>query len=240
MKKVLMGALLVAGMAGAVSAQEDNASQLRTNAGTSLSESPDSQPATAATSVAGNVALANPLGEPGSVPNAIPQPAEPAAKPKYVVFGDRDDYRWQLGVGVEYMRFRSSAFNVNMVGLNTTLSYFTNSWFAVEGSSITGFGPTVFDSPNHAKIFAGAGGVRIGGRKARWEPFGHGLVGGGHLEPQTAYGGKSGLTALAGGGVDFRVHSRLSFRGEADWVYTTFFSQTQNSFQIVGGIVLHF
>ncbi len=240
MKKALMGALLVAGMACAVSAQEDNTSQQRANGGASFSESPDSQPATTATSVDGNLAMANPSAGASSGPNAIPQPAEPAAKPKYVVFGDRDDYRWQLGVGVEYMHFQSSAFNANMVGLNTTLTYFTNSWFAVEGSSITGFGSTVFDSPNHAKIFAGAGGVRIGGRRARWEPFGHALVGGSHLEPQTASGGKNALTALAGGGVDFRVHSRLSFRGEADWVYTTFFSQTQNNFQIVGGIVLHF
>jgi hypothetical protein len=36
------------------------------------------------------------------------------------------------------------------------------------------------------------------------------------------------------------VHARLSLRGEADWVYTQFFSQSQNNLQIVGGIVLHF
>jgi len=29
-------------------------------------------------------------------------------------------------------------------------------------------------------------------------------------------------------------------RLEADWVYTTFFSQSQNSFQGVAGVVLHF
>jgi hypothetical protein len=40
--------------------------------------------------------------------------------------------------------------------------------------------------------------------------------------------------------VDFRLQARLSLRGEADWVYTTYFSQTQNNLQIVGGIVLHF
>jgi hypothetical protein len=46
--------------------------------------------------------------------------------------------------------------------------------------------------------------------------------------------------AQAGVGVDFRVHSRLSLRGEADWLYTNFFSQNQNSVQVVGGVVLHF
>ena len=38
-------------------------------------------------------------------PAAIP--ATQPAKPKYVVFGDRDDYRWQLGVGLEYLHFQS-------------------------------------------------------------------------------------------------------------------------------------
>jgi hypothetical protein len=233
MKKALMGILLAAGMACGVSAQE-NASKTQTSA----SSSPEAQTAIAATSTEGTFALSNFVPDASAPAGAIPAPAEPAAKPKYVLFGDRDDYRWQLGVGLEYMRFQSRAFDANMVGLNTTVSYFTNTWFAVEGSVITGFGPTEFNTNNHAKIFAGAGGIRIGGRRARWEPFGHAQVGGSHL--QTAFGGRSSLLALAGGGVDFRLQARLSLRGEADWVYTTYFSQTQNNLQIVGGIVLHF
>jgi hypothetical protein len=238
MKKVLAGILLVLGSACGLNAQE-NSSQGPRNVTTNFSDNSDSQQSFAMTGATGNLASTNFAGTANASP-ATPAPPEPAAKPKYAVFGDRDDYRWQLGVGVDYVRFHSSVFDSNMVGLNTTLTYFTNSWFGVEGSAITGFGPTVFNSPDHAKIFGGAGGIRIGGRRARWEPFGHALVGGSHLEPQTAAGSRSGLMALAGGGVDFRVHSRLSLRGEADWVYTTFFSQTQNSLQIVGGVVLHF
>jgi hypothetical protein len=240
MMKVLTGIALVFGMAWGVSAQE-NASQALTNVGAGSSESPDSQPTILTTSEL-TPAPASSVGDAStaSMAFATPAPAEPAAKPKYGVFGDRDDYRWQLGVGVDYIHFQSSAFDSNMVGLNTTLTYFTNSWFGVEGSAITGFGPTVFGTKNHAKIFGGAGGIRIGGRRARWEPFAHALVGGSHLEPQTAEGGKGGLLAVAGGGVDFRVHSRLSFRGEADWLYTGFWSQSQNNLQIVGGVVLHF
>jgi hypothetical protein len=233
MKQALMGVLLAAGLACGLNAQE-----AVWQAKTAANFSSDSQ--LAPPSVDEDFALSSlPAAEANAAPGAIP-PAEPAAKPKYGVFGARDDYRWQLGVGLEYMRFQSRAFDANMVGLNTTLTYFTNTWFAVEGSLITGFGPTVFNSDNHAKIFAGTGGIRIGGRRARWEPFGHAQVGGSHLEPQTAYGGRSALLALAGGGVDYRVHSRLSFRGEADWVYTTYFSQTQNNLQIVAGVVLHF
>lgn len=241
MKRALLGLLLVTGTASGVKAQYSSAanSRVTATADTSFSNPSDSQPGVLLSSD-GNFALASPAAEANATPSAIPVPAEPSAKPKYGVFGDRDDYRWQLGVGFEYLRFQSSAFNANMVGLNTTLTYYTNSWFGVEGSAITGFGPTVFDSNNHAKIFGGAGGIRIGGRRARWEPFGHAQVGGSHLEPQTANGGKGGLLALAGGGVDFRVHSRLSFRGEVDWVYTGFFSQSQNNFQVIGGAVLHF
>lgn len=230
-----MGILLAAGMACGLRAQE-NAVKSQTNA----TSSPEAETGIAATSTAGTFAVSNFVPDASAPGSAIPAPAEPAAKPKYVLFGDRDDYRWQLGVGLEYMHFQSKAFDANMVGLNTTLSYFTNTWFAVEGSLITGFGPTEFNTNNHAKIFAGAGGIRIGGRRARWEPFGHAQVGGSHLQPQTAFGGRSSLLALAGGGVDFRVHSRLSLRGEADWVYTTYFSQTQNNLQVVGGVVLHF
>ena len=230
-----MGILLAAGMACGVRAQE-NAAKTQTNA----SSSPEVHTAIATTSTEGTFAFSNFVPDASAPGSPIPAPAEPPAKPKYVLFGDRDDYRWQLGVGLEYMHFQSRAFDANMVGLNTTLSYFTNTWFAVEGSLITGFGPTEFNTSNHAKIFAGAGGIRIGGRRARWEPFGHAQVGGSHLQPQTAYGGRSSLLALAGGGVDFRVHSRLSLRGEADWVYTTYFSQTQNNLQVVGGVVLHF
>ena len=234
MNKALVGALLAAGMACAAGAQET-----ASPAKTAVSLSPTPQVQVLASDTDGTFALSNSIPDANAAPNAIPVPAEPA-KPKYVVFGERDDYRWQLGVGLEYMRFQSRAFDVNMVGLNTTLTYFTNDWFAVEGSVITGFGPTVFDSSNHAKIFAGTGGIRIGGKRARWEPFGHAEVGGSHLQPQTAYGGRSALLALAGGGVDFRMHARLSLRGEADWVYTTYFSQTQNNLQIVAGVVLHF
>lgn len=169
----------------------------------------------------------------------VPAPAPtPAPVPKYV-FGNRDDYRWQLGLGLEFFRFRSDLINASMVGVNTTLTYFTNDWFAVEGTLLTSFAPTIYDR-EHVKYFSGAGGIRIGSRRARWEPWGHGQVGMGHLQPQTAGNSRNALTAEAGIGVDYRVHSRLSFRIEGDWVYTKFFSQNQNNFQGVAGMVFHF
>jgi len=169
-------------------------------------------------------------------PSAVP--AEPAGKPKFV-WGDRDDYRWQLGLGVEFLRFRSNVFDASILGVNTTVSYYTNTWFAVEGNLLTAFGPPLDDN-NHVKYFEGAGGIRIGGRRARFEPWLHALVGGAHMQPQTAAGDRTALAATGGGGLDYRVNSRLSLRGEADYVYTNFYSGHQNNFQASLGVVFHF
>ena len=186
-----------------------------------------------------SVTLATTEGEASAAPGEAP--AAPAAKPKFV-FGDRDDYRWQLGIGVEIFRFLSNRFDSTMVGTNTMVTYFTNGWFGFEGNLVTGFGSVspVFSQNEHPKLFGGGGGIRVGSRRARWEPWGHVLVGGAHLQPQTANASKTSLMVQTGGGVDYRANARLSIRLEGDWVYTTFFSQTQNSFQGVAGIVLHF
>src|SRR5262249_1175426 len=67
----------------------------------------------------------------GTFTTADPEPAKP--EPRFV-FGGRDDFRWQLSFGVAWNRFRSSIFNASAVGINTSLSYFTNDWFAIEGN----------------------------------------------------------------------------------------------------------
>jgi len=167
-------------------------------------------------------------------------PAEPPSTPTpKLVFGPRDDYRWQVGVGLEIFRFQSSIINATAVGLNTTVTYFTNDWFAVEGNLVTAFAPTIYQN-EHVKYFGGGGGIRVGSRKDRWEPWGHALVGGGHLQPQTAGYSKSALMVQAGIGVDYRLYARISLRGEGDWVYTDFFNSTQNNFQGVAAVVFHF
>ena len=121
--------------------------------------------------------------------NAIPAdpapaalPAAPDPKPRYIL-GDRDDYRWQLALGVEFIRFQSSRIDASLVGLNTTITYFTNDWFAVEGNLVTGFAPTIYEA-EHVKYFGGAGGIRIGTRRARFEPWGHALVGAAIYSPK--------------------------------------------------------
>ena len=239
MTKLRMGTLMMLALACGLSAQE--AVVGGGNAAADFSATSASQVTLFSANAAGHdFSLANAESAASMpAPEAAPAPAPtPAAKPRYI-FGDRDDYRWQLGVGMEFFRFRSNVIDASMVGLNTTVSYFTNSWFALEGNLITGFAPEIYDH-DKVKIFGGAGGIRIGGRRQRWEPWGHALVGGSHLEPQTASGSKNSLMAQAGLGVDYRVHARLSFRVEGDWVYTEYFHQTQSNFQGVAGVVLHF
>jgi hypothetical protein len=241
MKKLLMGVFLLSALAYEVSAQEPVAGRSGNAAGFSATSASRaslfSSDVAARDSSLSNLSNAETEAS-APIPEAFPAPAGKPAKPRYI-FGDRDDYRWQLGVGVEFFRFRSNIINASLVGLNTTVTYFTNSWFAVEGNLITGFAPQIYDR-EHVKLFGGAGGFRIGGRRQKWEPWAHGLIGGSHLQPQTAGNSKSALMAQAGLGVDYRVHARLSFRVEGDWVYTNYYNQTQNNFQGVAGAVLHF
>src|SRR6516225_7049587 len=134
MRKPILGALLMMAIACAVRAQDGNwTDNSAKDSGTSAAAlgSPVAQVnlSAAAGDAMRGFALATPA--PASA-NASAAPADPgaapAARPKYV-FGERDDYRWQLALGVEFFRFQSNILNASMVGLNTTVSYYTNDWF---------------------------------------------------------------------------------------------------------------
>ena len=70
------------------------------------------------------------------------EPASPSPRPRFL-YGGRDDYRWQLGIAASWLRFRSSVFNANAVGINTSVVYFTNDWLGVEGNITAVFAPTI-------------------------------------------------------------------------------------------------
>jgi opacity protein-like surface antigen len=239
MKKPILGMAIVLATACTVCAQQSGSvpdpGRDSENAAAAFENTSAAQVSLVDTSASGsfNLSPATP-----ATAEPAPLPAAPAAKPKFV-WGDRDDYRWQLGLGVEFLRFRSNVFDASIVGVNTTINYYTNSWFAIEGNLVTAFGPPLVQD-DHVKYFEGAGGVRMGGRRAQFEPWVHALVGGAHMQPQTAAGSRSALTVTGGGGLDYRVNSRLSLRGEVDYIYSRFYSQTQNNFQAAVGVVFHF
>jgi len=173
------------------------------------------------------------LAEPASA-----DPATPSPKPRFV-YGGRDDYRWQLGLGLALVHFNSSVFNANAIGVKTSVAYFLNEWLGVEGNVTAAFSPTTI-GPNHVKVLIYGGGPKVAWRQRRWEPWLHGIFGGAHEQPQTAAGGRNTYAIEAGGGADYRWNPHLSFRGEGNYVRTGFFGQSQNNFELAGGAVLHF
>src|SRR5216684_3632094 len=151
----------------------------------------------------------------------------------------RDDFRWQLALGVALVRFRSPFYYATAVGVNTSLTYFTNEWFAVEGSLTTAFAPTI-NVNEHVKYAGYGAGPKIAGRGKKWEPWAHAIVGGLHIVPKTAGNSKNGFELQIGGGVDYRIFPHLSARVEVDWLRTHVFGAWENSGQANADIVLHF
>jgi hypothetical protein len=184
--------------------------------------------------------FSNAFATPGSSAAFATPAAAPAAAPEpKFLYGGRDDYRFQLGLSATWIRFRSTIFNASAVGVLTSLTYYTNDWFAIEGNVSAGFAPTIFQN-EHVKVLVYGAGPKIAWRQKRWEPWLHAILGGAHEQPQTAAGGKNAFAVQAGGGVDYRYNPRVSFRLEGDYVRSSFFSQSQNNFQLAGGIVFHF
>lgn len=168
---------------------------------------------------------------------ASPEPSPAAPDPKFV-YGSRDDFRWQLGLGFTLLRFRSPFFYATGVGTNTSVTYFTNEWFGVEGSVNTAFAPTIYRN-EHVKYVGYGAGPKIAWRARKWEPWVHTILGGVHVQPKTTFG-PNGFAVQVGGGVDYRIYPHLSARLGTDWVRTHLFGQWQNSGQVNADIVLHF
>ena len=242
MKKLLRVALFVFAGVSVANAQDDRTA---------------SSPATNVAAGFGNVSVASPKSSDAILwrstdlrlanatafaePRLLAEPAEavPAAPDPKFGYGRRDDFRWQLALGVSVLRFRSSVFYATGVGTNTAVTYFTNEWFGVEGNVITAFAPTIYQN-EHVKYFSYGAGPKISWRTRKWEPWMHAIVGGAHIQPQTANGSRNGFGLQIGGGVDYRIFPHLSARVGIDWVSTHLFSQWQNSAQANADIVLHF
>jgi hypothetical protein len=245
MKRQLIVVFLVLGAGYAARAQEavpDGQAVLR-NVAAEFSASPAAstnsfQPvaASALAPVPSFAALPASLSLPG---NAAPEASpSPAPDPRFI-YGGRDDFRWQLGIGADWIRFRSSLFNASAVGVDASVTYFTNEWFGIEGNVSTGFAPEIYKN-EHVKLLVYGAGPKIAWREKKWEPWVHLIVGGSHEQPQTAGNSRNSYAIEAGGGADYRINPRFSGRLEGDWVRTGFFNQSQNNFQLMGGVVFHF
>jgi hypothetical protein len=157
-------------------------------------------------------------------------PAKPALNIKKGAF--------QLGVGFEFVRFRSSPFYASLSGLHTSFAYSRKDWLGVEGSVVAVFGSSsLFNEPSRLLLY-GAG-PRIAWDRRTWQAWAHALAGGIHVYPQTA-SGINGFAIQLGGGVDYPWKPLVSLRIESDYVRSQLYSSGQNSFQLGAGLVFHF
>jgi len=174
-----------------------------------------------------------------ALPFDAADPGAPAPKPKFLYSRD-DIVRWEIGLGVNWIRFRSSIFNASAVGLRTSVTYNTNEWFGIEGNISAAFAPEIFDREHVKLLVYGAGPKIAWHRYKRWDPWLHAILGGAHELPTTAGYGKNGFALQLGGGADYNFNYRFSGRLEGDLLRTSFFGQSQNNFQLSAGVVLHF
>jgi hypothetical protein len=231
MKRLLLVALLAIVTVSGARAQENSATASQANANIAADF--------ASTSTAPTVPDVSVWAPTESRPNpAEPSPAAPAPAPKFA-YGSRDDYRWQLGLGISLVRFRSSLFYATGVGTHSSLAYFTNDWFALEGAVTTAIAPAIYRT-DHVKFFSYGAGPKIAWRARKLEPWAHLIGGGMHILPQTAGHSQNGLAFDIGGGVDYRFFPHLSLRTEVDWIKTRVFGEWGNSAQANVDIVLHF
>jgi hypothetical protein len=157
------------------------------------------------------------------------------------VYGVFQNYSWQATAGYTFFRFYIVPHvDTNLNGLNLGLVYYPKGkWIGADGEFISGWGSSFGASAHYVQ--------GMGGPRFRWslprglEIWGHGLVGGAHFLPQTAFGSQSAFAYEVGGGVDLNVHhSRFAYRAGANMVGTRFFSTYQYSPNVSIGVVFKF
>jgi hypothetical protein len=165
---------------------------------------------------------------------------EPAAP---VTFHPSSRAPWQLGIGYQYQHFGALGQTFHTNGLNTDITGYLNNWLGVEGTAVVGFGRTTTTPTFVAKTFFIGGGPHIAiPTQGRFEPWAHLLVGWEHFRfAQTStVGSNSALGLMGGGGVDFKLGSRLYWRAQVDYIGTRFQSAMQSNYSFGTGLVLNF
>ena len=241
MSRLLLGALLTLAVLSVARAQDEPVLSSDANVNVAADFANTSASMVAPKFSDGGLTWARPEARFTEAPPALasrdPLPASP--EPPKFVYGSRDDFRWQLALGIGLVRFRSSFFYATGVGTNTSVTYFTNQWLGVEGNINTAFAPTIFQN-EHVKYFSYGAGPKVAWRARQWEPWVHAIAGGAHVLPKTANNSKNGFNLEVGGGVDYRIYPHLSARLEVDWLRSHLFNQWQNSARANADIVLHF
>lgn len=191
------------------------------------------------TTAANMVSLSSPTAVPAG--NSGGRPAHPAPRPSppYAATGEFEVYPWQVSLGYSFVHFQYVRnANINLSGLDTSVTYFFNPYVGVEGDVTPGFGGY---GKGGAKFCFYGGGLRVAKRSGRrWEPWGHVTIGRANVFPQTSFSSTGGLAIQGGGGYDYRVNPRFSIRAEGDWLHSRLYSTSQNNVKIVLGFAFNF
>jgi hypothetical protein len=177
----------------------------------------------------------DPLG--ASSPSATPGSAPPPQNEPYGAEGLES--RMEFSVAAALVRFRSNVYSATAPGLSTSFAYYLKEKIAIEAMVTGGFAPTIFAN-EHVKYLGYGAGPKLILRQAKLSPWVHAIIGGAHVVPKTALGGKNGFLVQVGVGVDYQFVPHIAARAEMDWLRTQLFGQSQNSGQAIVGLVIHF
>jgi hypothetical protein len=161
---------------------------------------------------------------------AAPEPSAP------ISFQVEGRTPWQLGAGYQYQHLKPLGQTFHTNGYNVSVTRFLNDWVGVEATAIMGFGSS--STGIHTKsLFIGGGPHAAINENGRFEPWVHGLIG---LEYTRTAVATSGLGFIGGGGVDFKIGPRLSWRVQGDFIGTRFNGFMQSGYSFGTGAILNF
>jgi hypothetical protein len=85
-------------------------------------------------------------------------------------------------------------------------------------------------------------GPRVSASVGKVRPFAQALFGAGHISESASLlsNSNTSFAYALGGGIDYHLIPLISWRVQADWLQTRFFSNTQNNVRISTGVVIHF
>lgn len=147
-------------------------------------------------------------------------------------------FHWQFAYSYDFVRFRSVVFDADLSALDIAMIWSRSNWLGLEGSVVCGFGDSTLNKAD-SHLFLYTAGPRITLNSGGWHPWGHALVGGVHMFPQTALS-RNGLAFQVGGGVDRSISRSFSARFESDYLRTQLYSSGQNSVVVSVGIDIRF
>jgi hypothetical protein len=167
--------------------------------------------------------------------------AEPAPAAAAGSIHTSNDYPWQVGANFAYQRFDIGGSNSNLYGVHTTVNrWLGDSMFGIEGDVTATFGRLI-PTRREQQVFYG-GGVHIGVRHGKIQPWAHVVAGGAHERFNQGGGVSSfnGFGIMAGGGADIQWRSHIAFRVQADFLTTRYNGLWQKSISTGAGVLFDF